>query len=385
VKNLYMYYCIFDHHKNYIMRVCFAFVISFLTALTLSCSAQQPISEFKLDPTHSLLFLNKTEAANTIIQDATDGFFEKITASEISIQIKRPLNGNETAENMKNEYLTFLQNDVSNFTEEEIIFVNNIFEEVFSTVQKVDKNIFPAELKLIKTDAKHYGESVYYTRENCIVIPFNELDKKNRKDFLATMLHELFHIYSRLNPEKSKILYQLIGFEPIGFDNLKLPKELGKRVFFNPDGVDFAQKITLKTETGTIYAIPIIYSNHVGFTNSKPDFFGYLEFNLFQITPTEAGKWTVLTQEDGFTSTLNIKKMTDFFRQIKDNTHYIIHPDEVLADNFSYVFLQKNDASVGEKFSKDGKQLMLDIETILKGGNPTASNNGIPVNGSNRR
>jgi hypothetical protein len=381
VKNLYMFYCIFDHHKKNIMRVCFAFVLSIFTALSMSCSAQQPISELKLDPTHSLLFLNKEAAANTIVQDATDGFFEKVTAGEISIQIKRPLKGDDTAENMQSEYIAFLQNDVANFTEAEIAFVSEIFKEVFSTSQNVDKNIFPSEIKLIKTSAKHYGESVYYTRENCIVIPYNELDVKNRKAFLTTMFHELFHIYSRLNPEKSRGLYKLIGFDAVGFENLKIPVELGKRVFFNPDGVDFAQKITLKTDAGTIYAIPIIYSNHVGFTKSKPDFFGYLEFNLFQVTPTDAGKWTVVTQADGFSSTVNMKK-TDFFDQIKDNTHYIIHPDEVLADNFAFVLMQKNDASVGEKFSKPGKQLLLDIEAILK--TPIASNNG-GINGTNRR
>jgi hypothetical protein len=384
VENLYMFYCISNRHKYTNMRYRLAFAFAFFVALSMSCSAQKPIAELKLSQFHTLIFLDKEEAAATIIQDKTDGFFEKVTASEMSIQLKRSLNNDDTAEKMQNEYMAFLKDDVVNFTEDEVKFVSEIFDEVFKTCQLVDKNIFPTQLKLIKTSAKHYGESVFYTRENCIVIPFNELKKKNRKDFLYTMYHELFHVYSRLNPAKSKILYQLIGFESFGFENLIFPEELGKRVFFNPDGVDFAQKISLKTDEGSIYAIPIIYANHVGFTASKPDFFGYLAFNLYQVKPA-AGRWTIITKEDGFSSTLDINKFPDFFGQIKDNTEYIIHPDEVLADNFAFVLQSKNDPTVGAKFSKAGKILMSDIEAILKDSNPTASkNDGMPSNGTNR-
>jgi hypothetical protein len=379
-----MFYYIFIHHKIHTMRSLTGLLIILFAALTLCCSAQKPIAELKLSQSHTLMFLSKEEAAASITEDKTDGFFEKVTASEMSIQIKRPLSKNDSAENMKDEYKAFLRNDVVDFTEEEVKFVSDIFDEVFKTCQNLDKSIFPSELKLIKTPAKHYGESVYYTRENCIIIPYNELNAHNRKTFLSTMYHELFHIYSRLNPEKSKLLYQLIGFEGIGFDNLVFPPALKNRVFFNPDGIDFAQKISIKTEEGLIHAIPIIYSNHLGFKESKPDFFGYLEFNLFQIKP-EAGKWKIITSEDGFSSTLNISKLNNFFEQIGGNTHYIIHPDEVLADNFSFVLMSKNDLSVTAKFSKVGKIQLEDIETILKNGDPTAQkDNGMPINGTNR-
>ena len=56
----------------------------------------------------------------------------------------------------------------------------------------VSPDIFPKEIKLIKTKANHYGQSVYYTRENCIVIPYNELDQRNEQAFLNVMIHELF-------------------------------------------------------------------------------------------------------------------------------------------------------------------------------------------------
>jgi hypothetical protein len=61
-----------------------------------------------------------------------------------------------------------------------------------------------------------------------------------------------------------------------------------------------------------------------------------------------------------------MSKVPDFFRQIRDNTGYIIHPDEVLADNFSFIMLDKDGAQASYKFSKAGKELLNLIEKILK-------------------
>ena len=41
----------------------------------------------------------------------------------------------------------------------------------------------------------------------------------------------------------------------------------------------------------------------------------------------------VISDENGL-SIIDFKKQTDFFEQITDNSNYIIHPDELMADNF---------------------------------------------------
>ncbi len=182
------------------------------------------------------------------------------------------------------------------------------------------------------------------------------------------MYHELSHVWSRLNPKQSDQVYKLIGFEGIGYQNLLIPSGLAERVLYNPDGVDIAQKITLKQENGTeIYAIPIIYANHKGWTETQKTFFAYLEFNLFQIEKQPDGKWKVLVKEDGYSSVLDLKAQPDFFRQIKDNTGYIIHPDEVLADNFAFIMQERNGQKVSLSFSAEGKKLLADLEAVLRG------------------
>ncbi|MBP6812017.1 MAG: hypothetical protein KA138_10885, partial [Saprospiraceae bacterium] len=69
----------------------------------------------------------------------------------------------------------------------------------------------------------------------------------------------------------------------------------------------------------------------------------------------------------GYSSALNMQGQADFFRQIKDNTGYIIHPDEVLADNFAFIMQERNGQKVSLKFSAEGKQLLVDLEAVLKG------------------
>lgn len=338
-------------------------------SITLSCTAQKSMhpGALNLDERHALVLLDSSAAAYTLLQDPTDLFFERVTASEMSIQMKQALSAGQTRADVLPDFQDFLRRDVESFTAEESSRVTEVIQEVFNTCKNVFPGAFPDTLKLIKTKGQHYGASVYYTRMNCIIVPANVLDPEERKAFTSTMYHELFHVFSRLNPEKSRRLYRLIGFERIGLEHLQVPDALAARVLYNPDGVDFAQKISLRTPDGnTIEAIPVIYANHLGYKPGQNEFFGYVEFNLYQVEKAGDNFWKVITRDDGYSSTLNLKELPDFFRQIKDNTGYIIHPDEVLADNFAFLMQGKSNPKVTARFSADGKKLITDIEAELQ-------------------
>lgn len=349
--------------KHSIFSISFFFFL-----LTFSCTAQTPVKEIKFPNGKVCLLLDSVAAGKAITFDQRDRYFEKVNASEMSIQMRHALESGQSREALLPSYLQFLKTDVESFTYDDSKFIETIMEKVFRTVNGVSTDIFPDTLLLIKTKGKHYGDGVWYTRENCIIIPADELGKRKTNPFSTTMYHELFHVWSRLNPSKSDQAYRLIGFEGLGFENLRVPPSLAARALYNPDGVDFAQKIALaQTDGSTIFAVPIIYANHEGWTDEQNTFFAYVEFNLFQIEKQADGAWQVKVKEDGYSSTLSIQDQPDFFRQIKDNTGYIIHPDEVLADNFAFVMQEKNGQKVSLKFSAEGKKLMADLEAVLKG------------------
>lgn len=332
-----------------------------------NCQAQAPLKEVRLDAKHIVFLLDSAAAGRAVTLDRSDGFFEKVKLAEMSIQMKRELTPSDTRESLLPAYMEYLKEDASDYTYAESKFTAEVIEKVFKTAESVAPGIFPDTLLLIKTKSRYYGEGVWYTRENCIIIPANELASKKTNPFTTTMYHELFHVYSRLHPAKSAELYQLIGFESIGYNNLRMPKSLSERILHNPDGVDFAQMIHLKQpDSTTIQAIPVISANNPGFKKGSDEFFSYLQFNLFQVEKNADGSWKVLTKEDGITSTLTLDSQPDFFRQIRDNTGYIIHPDEVLADNFSFIMVKQKSPALTVKFSLAGKQLLVDMEKILK-------------------
>lgn len=332
-----------------------------------SCKAQERVSEVRHSDRNTTFLLDSAAAAKFILLDHYDRFFERVTPVEMSVQMHQPLNGQEDTVRMRAAFAAYLQTDVDSFSAKESKWLADIMKKVYETCNSVHPGIFPDSLLLIKTKANHYGEGVYYTRGKCIVIPVDALKKRDKAALTSTIYHEIFHVYSRLNPAKRQQLYQLIGFNYIGLDNLIFPSPLDGRILHNPDGVDFGQKITLKLdENETIEAVPIIYANRNGYSPEAATFFSYLEFNLFKVEPAGDNKWAVITENDGLSSTINIAQIPDFYKQIKDNTTYIIHPDEVLADNFSFIMLDIDGQQASIRFSKEGKQLLKDIDKILR-------------------
>lgn len=309
--------------------------------------------------------VDSTKAADLIITDNTDDIFNKMTTADMSIQMKRNYNSDYLPADIANDYLTFVQKDVSTFKPDEIEFVNEQMAKAFDLCQKISPNIFPKNINIIKTKSRYYGDGVYFTRENCIIVPANALKEKQKEDFLNTMLHEIFHVYSRLNPEKRKALYEVIGFREINqAAQLEVPEPLKSQILLNPDGTNYRYYITLQASPDRqIKAIPIIYSSSDKFNPKKRDFFNYMRFELFEIQPAARG-FIVATKKDG-SSTLNIKELPDFDRQIKDNTNYIIHPDEILADNFMMLANQQPLNAVRKNFSAEGKNLLEEIRLVL--------------------
>lgn len=352
------------------MRLLLSLVSCCITLFScFSCQSQSlPTTAVKDSGTGKVvLLLDARDASKAIVTDSAYRFFNLITAAEMSVQLKKPLVPGISRDTLLQEYLNFLASEPLDFTAADVEFLKKIVNNMYGTVASVNAGILPDTLRLIRTKENHYGAGVWYTRENCIIIPNGELVSKNVESFTTTMFHELFHIYSRLNPEKSRALYKIIGFEPVGPGNLVLPESLKERILHNPDGVDYAQKIELKQADGSVItAIPVIWSNHNGYTPQKKTFFNYVEFNLYPIVKGENGKWTVQVASDGIHSTIDVQEQPDFFRQIRENTGYIIHPDEVLADNFAYIMREKKGDRIYTRFSTDGVRLLEEIEMIIR-------------------
>jgi len=339
------------------------FILLLVSLVIFSCKPKQQVNNLKLSEQNEIVFLDSLTASKAIIVDQSDGFFDKIMPLEMSIQMKKEKVSEDRMQVLQ-DYKDFLQIDVEDFTKEENEFVNGIMQEAFQLCNSINPAIFPKKIRLVKTKGKHYGNSVYYTREDMIVIPKNELQARNKNAFLKVMIHEIFHIYSRYNPAKRHELYALVGFKPMEARTI-LPTILQNRLLFNPDGINFNYAMDLKNKDGEmIKVMPIIVSAKDAFSKKNPAFFDYVKFDLYQLSYNQNNSFEVLTDERGF-STLNLGELPDFFNQIKDNTQYIIHPDEILADNFMYVMLAQQKAGKFSGYSDEGTELLEEIRDIL--------------------
>lgn len=338
-----------------------------LFVLLLSACRQSPVpSTIDLSENRQLLFLDSTAAAAAIIQDSMDGYFEKVTVTDMLLQMKLPADDTLSRVLLLKKYQAFLQTEVEGFTHQERAFCTAIFQNIQTNTQTLTADIIPTELRLIKIKGNHYGDGAFYTRENIILIPENEIKKQYESAFYETMLHELFHIYSRYHPTAQKALYELIGFKSIGgTDDLQFPDILKKRILLNPDGVDYGYAIELEKADSSFFAIPIIYSPVNGYVPERQDFFDYIQFDLFPIKPPYARMIQVRTNADG-SSPIALDEVTGFYEQIQDNTNYIIHPDEVLADNFVFLVKGIQHPETLKRFSEGGQRLIGAMGEILE-------------------
>ena len=335
----------------------------------LGCKSQTKYAdELLLDTSTHILFLDSLQAGNFIIQDESEHFFDHISSLDMMIQMKKPYPSGTPRSSILAAYKTFLQTDVSPFTTKEKELLSRVWKKVYEDCQSIRDGLFPDAIPLAKTNANHYGPGVYYTREKGIVIPTNELYAGNEDGLYRVMLHELFHIWSRLHPQKRKALYALIGFDklPVGIAELQMVDSLRQRILLNPDGIDFSYSIKLiKADGSLIEAIPMIQANRADYAPTQPSFFEYLSFQLFPLQKEANGVYTVMSKPNG-DPIEDLVSSTNFMEIISDNTGYIIHPDEIMADNF-ILWVQKNrkNMPVELSLSPQGQQLLDQVDAVL--------------------
>jgi hypothetical protein len=331
-----------------------------------SCRNENPKStEILLSGIHKVTLLDSTDAAKAIVRDDLDKFFEHLTPIDAAVQMKQNGPLSMSPDVMVASYKKYLQSDVTAFSKEEAAFVAKAMTEAFQLVSKVSVRYFPDDIRLIKTKAHHYDGEMYYTRENCIVIPAPILKQKNYEAFLQTMLHEISHIVTRLNPNVKGQLYALVGFKKIETP-LQMPDSLRRRLLTNPDGVDINWANTLTSATGkTVFTLPLLYAKDTVFDPKKPDFSDYLGWNYYELAPSADNK-TLVVQTVGSRqqSTLDTRGINDMFLK-NYNTAYIIHPDEIVADNFALLMLSQKNPSVLATCTEGGKTLLNKMREVL--------------------
>ena len=213
----------------------------------------------------------------------------------------------------------------------------------------------PSIVQLVKTTGAEEGNAAY-TRATAIVLPKSEL-ANSQKDLQKVICHELFHILSRQNPELREKLYGIIGFTKC--NEIKLPPELERRKITNPDAPRNDHFIRLQIDGHESLAVPILLSSAETYDVKRGgEFFAYLQFQ-FLVVERDNGSGDLKAVSEGSSPKLvGMERVSGFMEQVGRNTNYIIHPEEILADNFALLVLNERNVASPEILQKMREVLM---------------------------
>ena len=202
---------------------------------------------------------------------------------------------------------------------------------------------YPDTIFFIKTTGEEEGNARGYTRSSCLILN-DETLLWEFQELKNIIIHELFHIISRKNLSFRERMYEVIGFKVI--KEISFPQSLIDLKVTNPDAPMINSYINLSNGDES--------NDYTLITYSKKEFnggslFDYVTFGFIKLQDLNNGEKLPIIYVDG--------DFTNFFEQIGNNTGYIIHPDEILADNF--VFLLNGNNNLPSQWVVDKMKLNL--------------------------
>ena len=237
------------------------------------------------------------------------------------------------------EFLTFAGKNVAEWTQEEMRAVQASVESLRPLLRAFPLSL-PSTIQMIKTTGAEEGNAAY-TRGTAIVLPTDEL-AKSQEELNKLICHELFHILSRHNPALRERLYEAIGFTRC--EEIEFPRELTPRKITNPDAPRNDHFIRVTARGQQCLAVPILLSSvDVYDVKRGGEFFEYLNLQFLMMEKTSNPGRLKPEYENSIPKLVEPGEISGFFEQVGRNTHYIIHPEEILADNFALLVLKQQD------------------------------------------
>ena len=340
---------------NTLKSILFTLIIGFLFIQS-DCNQEEPTNnDYPLD----YIFLDKTQGQLRISNDSKENYFKRVNALDISIQLAKP-NEFESRDQMIESYKTHLHASILEFNEEEQNRISGLFEQIKTSFSNQNIKPYHKQIYLSKIDDSVYGAQAFFTREDVIFIPDAQLAMEDSA-LKSILLHEIFHIYSRYNESLKSEAYGLIGFKKLDAPYKVVNNVLSERLLLNPDGLDNSYGIELQDENqNKLTAVSILHSRFPKLKDEIEDYFSYIHFELFRYDKDTQ----VAVSDDILQNDIPPEYFNSFFEQIADNTQYIIHPDEIMADNFM-LMINANDSQNFEHFSESGTIIINKLHKLM--------------------
>ena len=230
-------------------------------------------------------------------------------------------------------------------------------------------NLHLPNIDLVKTTGDEEFGAGAYTRRNAImllgsVVSLPATDPRRAYFLLA---HELFHVLSRADSRRRDDLYALLGFKRV--NGFEYPAELEDRRVSNPDSFEYRHILTVQTASERVDVMPVIQSLlPLDEVIQLPNFFDALDIVLLSV---DAGTGEALRDGNGNLIKYNFGN-TNWIPLMLRNSSFIIHPEEILADNFATLMEWRSDGVLPpanpDGFPVNDVDLLTAMEGVLASG-----------------
>jgi len=287
-------------------------VILLITAFAESANAEG----FKFLNT-TIEFSDSASAAKTLATN--DAYTHLLTKFDVQSRLQ------DTNKTTEQDYLDNAELQTLNWSNAERIRIKSSFDSIaqFITSNNMELEL-PPVIQVIKTTGREEYDAEGYTRTNHIIL-------KQGQDYKSGLIaHELFHVFSRYNERMRNSLYGAFGFKRCNAVDLSYFHELN---ITNPDCPVLSHYINVNGQDMTL----VLYG-------AKP----YTGGNMFQDYLKVGLLLLELKGNNRVPEILNgkpviheLKDEPDIFDQVGRNTPYLLHPEEILAENFAKLVTNK--------------------------------------------
>ncbi len=287
-----------------------------------------------------LVFASAEESRR--ILSTQDAFVERMSPFDRAARMKTDREVSDRA------YREFAASAALDWEQHEKSTIDTAFRQIRPSIARLSLPL-PGRIYVVKTTGREEGNAAY-TREKAIVLPKSILASPER-EIRRLLAHEVFHISSRTHPTLASLLYESIGFYYCR--EVEFPAKLAPRKITNPDAPKNDHCIQLQVGGEKVWGVPILFSRTPRYELSRGgEFFQYLQLALLLVEgPAEPGTPRLLYDSRG-PRLVGLDQVSGFFEQVGRNTEYIIHPEEILADNFALLVLGERNVGSPEVLAR---------------------------------